>query len=151
MMKECKHKNIVAYFGSYHRCCVLSAHPHHMCQIPQIVGGLNYVEFDFCFPHTAAGFLSHSFKCFVRLLYACISFRISGSVYWCFLQLLNASMLSSTISAKKNTKIIVVCLPSGTPSFGSAWSTVVEAHCRICIMVYIQINLVFHPILANFC
>uniref|UniRef100_A0A3Q2ZZ21 non-specific serine/threonine protein kinase n=1 Tax=Kryptolebias marmoratus TaxID=37003 RepID=A0A3Q2ZZ21_KRYMA len=23
MMKECKHKNIVAYFGSYHRCCVV--------------------------------------------------------------------------------------------------------------------------------
>ncbi|XP_035772083.1 mitogen-activated protein kinase kinase kinase kinase 2-like [Neolamprologus brichardi] len=24
MMKECKHKNIVAYFGSYHRCWVFS-------------------------------------------------------------------------------------------------------------------------------
>uniref|UniRef100_A0A7N8XBD8 Mitogen-activated protein kinase kinase kinase kinase n=1 Tax=Mastacembelus armatus TaxID=205130 RepID=A0A7N8XBD8_9TELE len=24
MMRECKHKNIVAYFGSYHRCCVFS-------------------------------------------------------------------------------------------------------------------------------
>lgn len=25
MMKECKHKNIVAYFGSYHRCCLLES------------------------------------------------------------------------------------------------------------------------------
>ena len=38
MMKECKHKNIVAYFGSYHRCCALPA-----CGIPGIVGGLGYV------------------------------------------------------------------------------------------------------------
>lgn len=55
MMKECKHKNIVAYFGSYHRCRASSARPPHMCGIPGIVGGLNYEEFDFHFPHKAAG------------------------------------------------------------------------------------------------
>lgn len=27
MMKECKHKNIVAYFGSYHRCWMLQCRP----------------------------------------------------------------------------------------------------------------------------
>lgn len=60
MMKECKHKNIVAYFGSYHRYCVFSACPLQMCGSAGIVGGLKYVEFDFSYPHTAAGFLSHS-------------------------------------------------------------------------------------------
>lgn len=68
MMKECKHKNIVAYFGSYHRCCVFPARRPLMCGIPGIVGGLNYEECDFYFPHTAAGFLSHSFLSLGRLL-----------------------------------------------------------------------------------
>lgn len=50
MMKECKHKNIVAYFGSYHRCLLFSGCPPQMCGIPGIVGGYKYVEFDFYFP-----------------------------------------------------------------------------------------------------
>lgn len=57
-MKECKHKNIVAYFGSYHRCCVFSACPLHAwnsqhCWWTEIFGIR-------LFPHTVAGFLSHS-------------------------------------------------------------------------------------------
>lgn len=40
-----------------------------MCGIPQIVGGLKYVEFDFYLARAAAAeFLSHSFNCLVTLL-----------------------------------------------------------------------------------
>lgn len=47
MMKECKHKNIVAYFGSYHRY-VMSIHLWTV-DCCGLVGGLTYVEFNFNF------------------------------------------------------------------------------------------------------
>lgn len=47
---------------------MFSACSLQMRRIPGIVGGLKYVEFDFYFPHTAAGFLSHFFYCLVRFL-----------------------------------------------------------------------------------
>lgn len=39
-----------------------------MCGIPQIVGGLKYVEFDFYRARAAAEFLSHSLYFLVTLL-----------------------------------------------------------------------------------
>lgn len=68
MMKECKHKNIVAYFGSYHRCCVFSARPLLMCGIPQIVGVSLLM---FLLIQKASGFISQSLSRWWLKLYVC--------------------------------------------------------------------------------
>lgn len=86
-MKECKHKNIVAYLGTYHRC------------VPFITG-----------PYLVV---------FITVL--CIAFEI----------LLVFTLLECSASEQDS----ICCVLPEIPNCGSVWSTVVEDHCRICIMV----------------
>ncbi|XP_028989173.1 mitogen-activated protein kinase kinase kinase kinase 2 isoform X2 [Betta splendens] len=73
MMKECKHKNIVAYFGSYHRCRALPASRFRRGGILGSVGALKSAESDFCFnPHC----------CWIRLPLTPVSSQPSLGLMW---------------------------------------------------------------------
>ena len=71
MMKECKQKNIVAFFGSYHRCFLFT--------FPEIVDSLKYFEFAFHFP--GKQLLRFSFTLFSLLYYIQYSFCFDFATY----------------------------------------------------------------------
>lgn len=148
-MKECKHKNIVAYFGSYHRCWVFSdvwnssdcwwteicgiwlLSCTRCCWIPlPLLQLLSYI----------VGPPAHAWYCALvgvnalASLYEGLSASFLNAVL-VFNQCLHSCSATEEQRACQTCQIKAECLSLETPSCGSAWSTAVEAPCRISTMV----------------